>query len=292
MFSTFTGSSRRPRNVNLSGQASNPFSNTTWTPSAASNATKTVSDAQADREKRQTERRRLKAASQIQKTWRGYRSRSTLKEQRRSDFDLVYQSLSDADSDAFQRLYVSFPLLLSFFSAARAGDMQRLFLFTNDCNNVSLQQLCDASHHASRLQKLMVVLVQALDVLVSKEYVYSCSPAKDGAVGSFRKLLAPHNVRHKLTWLLSDTPLELQHILTLINHLAVNFPLIIIASVNEYYSALAKLCQSQRSREWLEAVFRSLSAPLNAGVENGMQNWFTCLYHLGKNSLMLTRYLL
>jgi ubiquitin-protein ligase E3 C len=269
MFSTFTGSSRRPRNVNLSGQASNPFSNTSWSPSAASNATKTVSDAQADREKRQVERRRLKAASQIQKTWRGYRSRSTLKEKRRNDFDLVYQSLSNAD--AFQRLYVSFPLLLSFFSAAHAGDLQRLFLFINDCNNVSLQQLCEASHHTSRLQKLTVVLVQALDVLVTKEYVYCCSHAEDQAVGS-SKLLAPHNVTHKLTRLYSDTPLELQHILTLINHLAVNFPLIILASVYEYYAALAKLCQSQRGQEWPEIVVRSLSAPLNTGAENGMQS--------------------
>ncbi|KAM0525755.1 hypothetical protein ACHAPE_000466 [Trichoderma viride] len=193
MFSTFTGSSRRPRNVNLSGQTSNPFSNTTWSPSAASNATKTVSDAQADREKRQVERRRLKAASQIQKTWRGYRSRSTLKEQRRNDFDLVYKSLSDAD--AIQRLYRT-------------------------------------------------------------------------------KLLVPHNVTHKLTRLLSDTSLGLQHILTLINHLGASFPLIILASVNEYYAALAKLCQSQRSQEWQEAVFRSISAPLNTGAENGMQNWF------------------
>lgn len=290
MFSTFTGSSRRPRNVNLSGQASNPFSNTSWSPSAASNATKTVSDAQADREKRQAERRRLKAASQIQKTWRGYRSRSTLKEQRRGEFDLVYQALSDAD--AFQRLYVSFPLVLSFFSAAHAGDIQRLFLFINDCNHVSLQQLCDASHHTSRLQKLMVVLVEALDVLVIKEYVYSCSNVEDQAVGGCYRLLVPHNVTHKLTWLLSDTSLELQHILTLINHLGVNFPLIILASVNEYYAALAKLCQSQRSREWLEAVFRSISAPLNTGAENGMQSWVISSYLLSKNSVMLTRYLL
>ncbi|KAL7899669.1 hypothetical protein HDV64DRAFT_246883 [Trichoderma sp. TUCIM 5745] len=237
MFSTFTGSSRRPRNVNLSGQASNPFSNTSWSPSAASNATKTVSDAQAEREKRQTERRRLKAASQIQKTWRGYRSRSTLREQRRNDFDLVYRSLSD--SDAYQRLYVSFPLFLSFFSTAHAGDMQRLFFFINDCNNVTLQQLCEASHHTSRLSKVMVILVQSLDILITK----------------------------------GDTPLELQHVLTLINHLAANFPLIILASVNEYYAALARLCQSQGSREWLEAVLRSVAAPLNTGAENESETY-------------------
>lgn len=190
MFSTFTGNSRRPRNVNLSGQVSNPFSNTSWTPSAVSNATKTVSDAQADREKRQAERRRLKAASQIQRTWRGYRSRSTLREQHRHDFDLVYQSLPD--SEVSQRIYASFPLLLSFFSANRAGDMQRLFLFVNDCNSISLQQFNDASRHPSRLQTLMVVLVQALGVSVSRQYVDNCPSARDGAVESCCELATHH----------------------------------------------------------------------------------------------------
>jgi ubiquitin-protein ligase E3 C len=75
---------------------------------------------------------------------------------------------------------------------------------------------------------------------------------------------------HRLTRLLSETPLELQHLLTLINHLAVNFPLIILASVDEYYTALAKLCQSQHNQEWLEAILTSLSVPLNAGAESGM----------------------
>ncbi|KAJ4861670.1 HECT-domain (ubiquitin-transferase) domain-containing protein [Trichoderma breve] len=232
MFSTFTGNSRRPRNVNLSGQASNPFSNTSWTPSAVSNATKTVSDAQADREKRQAERRRLKAASQIQRTWRGYRSRSTLRDQHRHDFDLIYQSLPD--SDASQRIYASFPLLLSFFSSNRAGDMQRLSLFVNDCNSISLQQFSDASRHPSRLQKLMVKLVQALGVSVSTD----------------------------------NTPLELQYLLLLINHLATNFPFTILGSVDEYYTALAKFCQTRHSQEWVEIVVKSLSAPLDASAGN------------------------
>ncbi|KKP02267.1 ubiquitin-protein ligase E3 C [Trichoderma harzianum] len=232
MFSTFTGNSRRPRNVNLSGQASNPFSNTSWTPSAVSNATKTVSDAQADREKRQAERRRLKAASQIQRTWRGYRSRSTLRDQHRHDFDLIYQSLPD--SDAFQRIYASFPLLLSFFSSNRAGDMQRLSLFVNDCNSISLQQFSNASRHPSRLQKLMAKLVQALGVSVSTD----------------------------------NTPLELRYLLLLINHLATNFPFTILGSVDEYYTALAKFCQTRHDQEWVEIVVKSLSAPLAAGAGN------------------------
>ncbi|KAH6605718.1 ubiquitin- ligase e3 c [Trichoderma cornu-damae] len=259
MFSTFTGNSRRPRNVNLSGQASNPFSNTSWTPSAASNATKTVTDAQADRERRQSERRRLKAALQIQRTWRGYRSRSTLREQHKNDFDLVYQIPSD--SDVSRRLCTSFPLLLSFFSTDRAGDMQRLFLFVSDCNIASPQQLTDASHHPSRLQKLMVILMRALGILVSKEYVLRM-PLREER--SRCKPLQAHSAQHMLTRLLSDAPSEMQQLLTLINRVAANSPLTISGLVNEYYTALAKLSQSKDDREWLELILRSLSVTLSA----------------------------
>ncbi|PTB68969.1 hypothetical protein BBK36DRAFT_1111937 [Trichoderma citrinoviride] len=228
MFSTFTGNSRRPRNVNLSGQASNPFSNTSWSPSAVSNATKTVSDAQAEREKRQAERRRLKAASQIQRTWRGYRSRAILRDQHRRDFDLVYGSRPDLD--ASQRLSTSFPLLLSFFSPHRVDDLQRLLLFVNDCNNTSLQQLFDASRHPSRLRKLMKVLVKSLGVLVSRD----------------------------------DTAVETGNLLALINRLAATSPSAILESIDEYYTGLAKLCQSKHGPEWVQVLLESLAAPLES----------------------------
>ncbi|KAL6892857.1 hypothetical protein HDV57DRAFT_507423 [Trichoderma longibrachiatum] len=229
MFSTFTGNSRRPRNVNLSGQASNPFSNTSWSPSAVSNATKTVSDAQAEREKRQAERRRLKAASQIQRTWRGYRSRAALRDRHRHDFDLVYGSRPDLN--VAQRLHASFPLLLSFFSADRADDLQRLLLFVNDCNSTSLQQLFDASRHPSRLRKLMGVFVKALGVLVLKD----------------------------------DASLEIRHLLALINHLTATSPSTILKSIDEYYTALARLCQLKHGEEWVQILLESLPAPLGAG---------------------------
>lgn len=229
MFSTFTGNSRRPRNVNLSGQASNPFSNTSWSPSAVSNATKTVSDAQAEREKRQAERRRLKAASQIQRTWRGYRSRAALRDEHRHDFDLVYGSRPDLD--AAQRLFASFPLLLSFFSANRADDLQRLLLFVNDCNSTSLQQLFDASRHPSRLRKFMRVLVKALGVLVLRD----------------------------------DASLEIRHLLALINRLTTSSPSTILESIDEYYTALARLCQLKHGDEWVQVLLESLPAPLGTG---------------------------
>ncbi|ODA79904.1 hypothetical protein RJ55_05501 [Drechmeria coniospora] len=127
MFSTFTGSSKRPRNVNLSGQAGNPFANTSWSPSVASNATKTVSDAQAEREKRQIERRRLKAAGKIQMVWRGHRTRTALAETRRAMFDDIYNSSSNASPD-----------------------------------EVPLDQIIPANMHSCRLRRFVDILVQSL----------------------------------------------------------------------------------------------------------------------------------
>ncbi|KAK7742272.1 ubiquitin-protein ligase (E3) [Cytospora paraplurivora] len=99
MFPTFSGSSRRPRNVNMSGQKKmNPFAATSWTPSNASSASKTVADAQAERNKRQLERDKLKAAQSIQRIWRGHRSRRTLKDERRQALDALYGDISHSDS--------------------------------------------------------------------------------------------------------------------------------------------------------------------------------------------------
>ena len=160
MFSTFTGNSRRPRNVNLSGGAGNPFANTSWSPSAVSNTTKTVSDAQAEREKRQVERQRLKAAGRIQRTWRGHKARTTVADSRRATFDQVYAS--SAAQEPQKRLPLAFNLLLSFFKPNRYDDLQRLFKYVNDTRTVDLPSICPADTHASRIRRLVDIIVAAL----------------------------------------------------------------------------------------------------------------------------------
>ncbi|KAF2860085.1 HECT-domain-containing protein [Piedraia hortae CBS 480.64] len=76
MFQTFGGSSRKPRQVNLSGRPSNPF--------AAQSA---VASAQHDRVQRERQRARERAAAQIQKTWRGHRERQRTRDIWRQDWD-------------------------------------------------------------------------------------------------------------------------------------------------------------------------------------------------------------
>ncbi|KAI7529271.1 hypothetical protein KC317_g20412, partial [Hortaea werneckii] len=72
MYQSFTGSSRRPRQVNLSGRPTNPFASST---SPAGGPQSAIASAQQDRERRQRERERLHASNRIQKVWRGHSAR-------------------------------------------------------------------------------------------------------------------------------------------------------------------------------------------------------------------------
>ncbi|KEY64260.1 hypothetical protein S7711_09920 [Stachybotrys chartarum IBT 7711] len=212
MFSTFTGSSRRPRNVNLSGQAGNPFANTSWTPSAVSNATKTVTDAQAEREKRQLERQRQKAVAKIQRTWRGHRARRNLADSRRASFDALYQS----NTPEGPRIDISaaLSLLLSFASPGRIDDIDRVLHFVNDCNTrdvngTELSALLPTRIHSSRIGRLVKLLVDTLNTLVSTNSTST------------------------------ETAWPLLHLITSI---ATLHPAAIQASVDVFFSALACLC--------------------------------------------------
>lgn len=168
MFSTFTGNSRRPRNVNLSGSTGNPFTNTSWSPSAVSNTTKTVSNAQAEREKRQNDREKLKAACKIQRIWRGYKTRAELKESQRSAFDALYKS--GPLQNPYERLPQAFGLLLSFFSLRRDDDIQRAICYAHDTESVDLEAIAPSNVCPSRVGCLVQLLLQALDRSLSIGY--------------------------------------------------------------------------------------------------------------------------
>ncbi|KAI1768636.1 hypothetical protein GGR53DRAFT_477811 [Hypoxylon sp. FL1150] len=125
MFPTFSGSSRRPRNVNLSGQRStNPWA------SGASGASKSVAQAQAEREKRQRERDELNAAKRLQRVWRGYKGRQSFKQTCRERYDALYGQQTDYDHS--QRMTSTLPLLLLLFDPVHTEDQHRLDLFVQD----------------------------------------------------------------------------------------------------------------------------------------------------------------
>ncbi|KAI1815950.1 hypothetical protein GGS20DRAFT_295404 [Poronia punctata] len=135
MFTTFSGSSRRPRNVDLSGQRNlNP-----WGSSARdtilSGASKTVAQAQLERERRHREREQLAAAKQLQRVWRGHRDRKQLRCLWRHKFDLLYQH-SILPEECRRRIQQAFPLLLAIFVANRSDDQQRLDMFISELSSL------------------------------------------------------------------------------------------------------------------------------------------------------------
>ncbi|KAI3583520.1 hypothetical protein IWW34DRAFT_901166 [Fusarium oxysporum f. sp. albedinis] len=212
MFSTFTGNSRRPRNVNLSGTTGNPFTNTSWSPSAVSNTTKTVSNAQAEREKRQADRAKLKAAGKIQRIWRGYKTRAELKESQRNAFDALYKS--GPRQNPCERLPKAFGLLLSFFSLRRDDDIQRAICYAHDTESVDLEAIAPSNVHPSRVGCLVQLLLQALDRSLS--------------IGD----------------LSGDTHLLFKLVLRIVT----KYPELVIPAIDSYYTVVAKLCQFQKLR--------------------------------------------
>lgn len=161
MFPTFTGTSRRPRNVNLSGQRHvNPFAVHALSPSTGSAASKTVADAQAGRQKRQQERNELKAARSIQRVWRGHRVRRYVKSSHRQALAKLYSDPSALQSDA--RAVAAFPLLLASYDAQKNSDCQLLDHFVGDLVRTNYSPLTSGSLSPERLSSLAQILIASL----------------------------------------------------------------------------------------------------------------------------------
>ncbi|KAL9001301.1 MAG: hypothetical protein Q9169_000192 [Polycauliona sp. 2 TL-2023] len=128
MYPSFTGSARRPRQVNLSGRNTNPFAATAATKQSSSSgqtSQHTVAHAQAERMQRYQERLRPPAAKVIQSSWRGCRSRRQTKAIWRQDWDSREVALGPTnDEDCLDQIR----LLVHFASPYEHTDGDRLIL--------------------------------------------------------------------------------------------------------------------------------------------------------------------
>ena len=95
MHTAFTGNTRKPRQVNLSGRKGNPWASLPGSgspsqpPAASHNA---VAQAQAERARRAHDRDRLTAARKVQRVWRGHASRTQQKQKWRDEWDANEQT--------------------------------------------------------------------------------------------------------------------------------------------------------------------------------------------------------
>lgn len=172
MFPSFTGSARRPRQVNLSGRKGNPF---TPTPSSGHSPSvqttqSTVAHAQAERALRHQERRRPPAATAIQRSWRGYRDRRKIAETWRRDWDAWEETHPSCERavlpyqtqvDCLNQLQ----LLIHFASPREPSDMDRLRHFARRYQNCHLSWLtaCPSNEWIFplfRLGKLSIAMLQ------------------------------------------------------------------------------------------------------------------------------------
>ena len=139
MFQSFTGNSRRPRQVNLSGRNNNPFTavSSSKVPVSPQNSQDAIVHAQQERKARQHERERLQAAKTLQRTWRGHATRKEIKDRYRQEWDFregitVPESIASkedykSESEAFAQL----SLLLRFASPLNSLDIRRLQRFAS-----------------------------------------------------------------------------------------------------------------------------------------------------------------
>ncbi|KAK0125387.1 hypothetical protein ONS95_000593 [Cadophora gregata] len=159
MFQTFSGNSRRPRQVNLSGQNTNPFAQNSRTPTA-SGAQKTVAQAQQERLQRQQERERLNASKRIQRTWRGHKTRKDLADSRRRIWDEL--AASEEVSTRWLRLIQQVQLLVAFFNPRQQDDLARLSSLNSGINILHYDAFLPCPEIQPHLARLAKVTLEGL----------------------------------------------------------------------------------------------------------------------------------
>jgi ubiquitin-protein ligase E3 C len=164
MFQSFTGSSRRPRQVNLSGQHVDPFAAGGWGAPVASGTQKTVAAAQQERQHRQQERERLHATKRIQRTWRGHRTRRELASVRRHEWDILERYSTDEPNQYSAHLIEQLRLLLSFFNSHSTEDVGRLERLSKRLLVVNQPDFWSQEVFRSKLLRLAKVSLVVLDM--------------------------------------------------------------------------------------------------------------------------------
>ncbi|KAI9863976.1 MAG: hypothetical protein M1824_006014 [Vezdaea acicularis] len=177
MHHSFTGTSRRPRQVNLSGRPANPFASLNSTPGSTIKSPgplSTVASAQQERQRRKQERDSLNAAKLIQRTWRGHRVRQEEKAAWRRAWDgregILYEDGIGGYLGRATRYHSTgecleqVMLLLRFFSLGEPSDVTRLErLCLRLLADTSVWSQLEVSTQEPRpLRKLEVVVLETL----------------------------------------------------------------------------------------------------------------------------------
>ena len=172
MFQTFTGNSRRPRQVNLSGRNNNPFA-AVQQRSTPQGSPAAVLQAQQERKARQQERERLQAAKIIQRRWKGYSTRRAIATELRTTWDFEEAKSRDARDPVSGSGLNAYPLshlklLLRFADPSRdSSDIPRICsyatFFLDFTEGYAAKQV--TSSWTSPLARLTELVVSVLELI-------------------------------------------------------------------------------------------------------------------------------
>lgn len=237
MFQSFTGSSRRPRQVNLGRNTTNPFAAQSGrnAPSGAGPQA-TLAAAQQERLQRQQERDRLNASRTLQRVWRGYISRKEIQNIWRKEWDFLEQERAGhavaLDFDNVVKPEDLNSVLPEYATATDCLKQLRLLLHFLDIQNEK-----DATrlvYFGRALQKTLedIPVISAQDEWTRQLMHFSAT--------SFKVLIASTS----RSWP-SFAPDDLLRLLTFLCQL---MPKQMSQSAKEYYSAMAALTISLRNQ--------------------------------------------
>jgi ubiquitin-protein ligase E3 C len=245
MFQTFSGSSKRARQVNLSGQNANPFAAAGWGGSV-SGTRNPVANAQQERQQRQQERDRLNAAKRIQRTWRGHRAREELSNFRRKVWDEADGKLETSPISG-ELVAEQVQLIVAFFNRRHKDDIERLVALSRRISTFHYEKFLSLPQIQTHLLRLARITLDALHRYESR----------------------PNHMELKLTRsssLPSFSPDLLQLLVVLID----GNPRCFQAMSQSYYTFLSRLCTQQKSAEIDRDVFISaIRTPLIQHVDPG-----------------------
>jgi ubiquitin-protein ligase E3 C len=187
MHHTFTGNSRRPRQVNLSGRINDPFA--AFSPSRqtphASNPQLAVAIARQERVQRERDREKLSAARVVQRVWRGYISRKSTYGIWRSEWDTAERNLTGAMEvtsgvaagegwtlssrrptpyATADQCFSQLRLLVQFVSARKSDDVRRLVYFVDAFEQTfrSLPTIATEGEWTTLLKRLSKAILNVL----------------------------------------------------------------------------------------------------------------------------------
>lgn len=268
MFPTFTGSSRKPRQINLSGRRNNPQKKqipglSTPVPQHSS----AVLSAQQQRARREAERKELEAVKKIQSVWRGRRDIAERRLLWRIEWDNEYGQLFATRSvNDLNEATNAIRLFLGFFDRTWSSGKGRTRI---------------GPHHPGADLGRLMVLVQALTV---NSHISSVFSYFDIEVIDMKQFYTFHRLMAILLFIIprlpSHTSQSLQLLLKILHFIA-GIPAVALSVVESsafsatplisptYYQTLSLITRSLESSQHAELprlLLKCLLGPLSAFI--------------------------